>query len=157
LAQSPQAGIEHYFESRTARGGVFLVPPAIDIYAKAAPHLKFALVPDVADLELAAELPPIAKEIQRLANGRKIIVQVGSIAPHKGITLLDVIAKANSGRFFFALVGEVHWQSFGADEKRLRAFYARPPQKRLCARGLLGRRARLQHPRQFMRRDLRGI
>jgi glycosyltransferase involved in cell wall biosynthesis len=129
LAKTPQAAIERYFESRTARGGIFLVPPAIDIYAKALPHLKFVLVPDVADLEFADDIPAIARDIKSRAKGRKVILQVGSIAPHKGImTLLEVCAKADPKQFFFAFVGEVHWHSFGPDQKRLRTFYACPPE-----------------------------
>jgi glycosyltransferase involved in cell wall biosynthesis len=138
LAESPQTEIERYFKSRNARGGIFLVPPAIDIYAKIAPHLKFALAPDVADLEVSAVLPRIASEIQSRAAGRKIILQVGTITPHKGITtLLDVIGKADKKRFFFALVGEVHWQHFGADERRLRGFYAKPPENVYVHEGYL--------------------
>ena len=129
LRGSSDAGIERYFESRTARGGVFLVPDAADIYAKAVPRLKFLLVPDVADLELASELPPVAKQIRERAAGRTIILQIGTIAPHKGVMpLLDVISKADPQRFFFAMVGEVYWQNFGGDERRLRNFYAQPPE-----------------------------
>jgi glycosyltransferase involved in cell wall biosynthesis len=138
VARSPEAETETYFKSRTARGGIFLVPPAIDIYAKTLPHLQFTLVPDVADLELAAAPPPIAQAIRSRAAGRKIVLQVGTIAPHKGTTtLLDVIGRADSERFFFVFVGEVHWQSFGADEKRLRAFYAKPPENVLVHDGYL--------------------
>lgn len=87
-------------------------------------------MPDVTDLEFADQMPAAVQEIKSRAAGRKIILQVGSIAAHKGIaTLLDVMAKANPKRFFFALVGEVHWKSFNAaEEMRLKAFYARPPQ-----------------------------
>jgi glycosyltransferase involved in cell wall biosynthesis len=129
LRESPEARIEQYFKSKTARGGLFLVPNAVDIYAKAAPRLRFQLVPDVADLELAAELPSVAKQIQSSAAGRTIVLLVGTIAPHKGVmTLLDVVAKADPQRFFFALVGEVYWHSFGNDVRQLRDFYAQPPE-----------------------------
>lgn len=138
LAAASEAKIEAYFQSRTARGALFLVPPAIDTYRKAASPLEFALVPDVADLELATQPPEIAKTIRERAAGRKVVLQVGTIAPHKGITtLLDVIASADSSAFFFALVGEVQWSSFGADEKRLRAFYAKPPDNVLVHDGYM--------------------
>jgi hypothetical protein len=129
LRESPDARIEQYFESSTARGGVFLVPNAVDIYAEAAPRLKFLQVPDVADLELAAELPSVAKQIQSRAAGRTIVLLVGTIAAYKGVmTLLDVVAMADPQRFFFALVGEVHWNSFGNDIGQLRNFYAQAPE-----------------------------
>lgn len=138
LRESSDARIERYFESRTARGGVFLVPDAADLYAKAVPRLKFLLVPDVADLELASELPPVAQQIRERAAGRTIILQIGTIAPHKGImTLLDVIAKADPQRFFFALVGEVYWQSFGNNEPQLRNFYAQAPENVLTHDGYM--------------------
>jgi glycosyltransferase involved in cell wall biosynthesis len=127
LAKSPAAEIEAYFKSPNARGAIFLVPPAIDLYAKTNADHTFVLVPDVADLESAAEAPEMAKTIRQRAGRRKVILQVGTIAPHKGIrTLLEVIRRADTDRFFFALVGAVHWQSFGPDEKSLRAFYAAP-------------------------------
>jgi glycosyltransferase involved in cell wall biosynthesis len=138
LANFPEATIERYFASKNARGAIFLVPAAVDIYAKAAPRLKFPLLPDIADLEVSAELPRIAREMRDRAAGRKIVLQVGSIAPHKGVmTLLDVIAQADAQRFFFSFVGEVHWQSFGANEKRLREFYARPPENVYVHEGYL--------------------
>jgi hypothetical protein len=56
-------------------------------------------------------------------------LQIGSVAAHKGIpTLLDVIELADSSQFFFALVGEVHWQTFGVHQGRIRTFYAQPPE-----------------------------
>jgi glycosyltransferase involved in cell wall biosynthesis len=139
LTKTPTAQIEGYLKSKNARGGIFLVPAAIDAYAKATPRLEFALVPDVTDLEFADGLPAMAREIRHRAAGRKIVLQVGSIASHKGIaTLLDVIAKANPKHFFFALVGEVHWKSFvAADEKPMRAFYASPPENVYVHEGYL--------------------
>jgi hypothetical protein len=127
--QSSAVEIERYFKSRNARGGIFLVPAAVDIYARAKPDLKFALAPDVADLECAADPPLLAETIRSRAAGRTIVLQVGSIAPHKGIaTLLDVIARADPKRFFFALVGEVFWKSFGPNERRISEFYAHAPE-----------------------------
>jgi len=129
LAAQRNAKIEGYFKSANARGGVFLVPAAIPIYADAAPSLSFALAPDVADLELPVEQPELARDIRRRAGGRTVVLQIGSIAPHKGIaTLLDVIALADPTRFFFAFVGEVHWASFADDEKRVRRALTEPPE-----------------------------
>jgi hypothetical protein len=129
LRESPEARIERYFESQNARGSLFLVPQADEIYAKAMPRLKFLLAPDVADLELATQLPSVAREIRSRAADRTIVLQIGTIAPHKGVMmLLDVIAKADPQRFFFALVGEVYWRSFGNDERKLRNFYEQTPE-----------------------------
>jgi hypothetical protein len=129
LAREPDAQVEGYFESKTAQGGVFLVPSAMSAYAKATPHLHFALAPDVADLELPAEPSEFARELRKSAGNRTIVLQIGSITAHKGIpTLLDVIAAADPARFFFALIGKVNWESFGEHRSRIRFFYANPPE-----------------------------
>ena len=136
LKEPTEARIEGYFGSSAARGGLFLVPNAVELYANATPRLKFLLAPDVADLELADELPSIAKQVRSRAAGRTIVLLVGTVAPHKGVTtLLDVIARADPQRFFFALVGEVYWHSFGSDELRLRDFYAQAPENVLTHDG----------------------
>ncbi len=123
------AKLEKYFQSQRARGAIFLVPDAMPVYASAAPTLSFALAPDVADLELAANKPRLAIEIRRRAAGRSVVFIIGSIAPHKGImTALDVIARVDPKRYFFAIIGEVHWESFGADEAALREFYNCAPE-----------------------------
>jgi hypothetical protein len=44
LRESSEARIEQYFEPKTARGGLFPVPNAVDIYTKIASRLKFVLV-----------------------------------------------------------------------------------------------------------------
>jgi hypothetical protein len=68
-------------------------------------------------LELAVELPSVAKQIQSRAAGRTIVLLAGTISPHKGVmTLLDVVAKADPQRFFLALNGAVHWNNFGNDD-----------------------------------------
>jgi hypothetical protein len=129
LAHERNAQIEGYFESKNARGGVFLVPSAIPAYATTAPHLHFALAPDVADLELPAEPSILASDMRKQAGERTIVLQIGSITAHKGIpTLLDVIAAADPSRFFFALIGEIFWDTFAEQKDRIRSFYARPPE-----------------------------
>ncbi|WGD55343.1 hypothetical protein QA641_16580 [Bradyrhizobium sp. CB1650] len=138
LAKDKTAKIEGYLESRTARGGVFLVPAAVPLYAQTTPQLHFALAPDVGDLELPDEPSALAREMRKRAGNRAIVLQIGSITGHKGIpTLLDVIAAADPTRFFFALVGEVFWEHFGGDKARIRSFYARPPENVLLSQGYI--------------------
>jgi glycosyltransferase involved in cell wall biosynthesis len=129
---------EAYFNSSNARGAVFLVPAAIGVYAAAIPQLHFALAPDVADIELPAKSAEIADEIRRRARGRIVVLQIGSITAHKGIpTLLDVIEAADPNRFFFALVGEVHWESFAENERRVRLTFAQPPENVFVHQGYM--------------------
>ncbi len=138
LAKDKKAAIEGYLKSRTARGGVFLVPAAVPLYAQTTPQLHFALAPDVADLELPDEPSALARTMRERAGNRTIVLQIGSITGHKGIpTLLDVIAAADPTRFFFALVGEVFWENFGNDSARIRSFYARPPENVLLSQGYI--------------------
>jgi hypothetical protein len=129
LAQAADKPIEGYFKSRNARGGVFLVPSAVAAYADAIPHLHFALAPDVADLELPTKPPRLAADMRERARDRTIVLQIGSITAHKAIdTLLDVINAADPSRFFFALIGEVYWDTFAEQKDRIRSFYARVPE-----------------------------
>jgi len=128
-AAKSEAPLEGYFSSGNARGAIFLVPPAIDPYTAALPHQHFALVPDVADLELPASATEMAREIRRRAGDRTVVLQIGSIMAHKGIpALLDVINAADPKRFFFALIGEVYWETFAEQEQRVRLAYERPPE-----------------------------
>ncbi len=138
LAGHPNADLEGYFKSRNARGGVFLVPSGIPAYADATPQLHFALAPDVADLEAPAQPSSLARDLRKRAGSRTIVLQIGSIAAHKGIsTLLDVIGAADPDRFFFALIGEVHWESFGEHKGRIRSFYTRPPENVHLSQGYI--------------------
>ena len=131
-------GPEAYFQSKKLRGMLFLVPDAVGRYKRAVPACDVVLVPDVADDEGPGRLPALAQDMRRLAAGRTIVLQIGSIAPHKGIAaLIDVISRADRAQFFFAIVGEVHWESFGADAPRLRAFYAAPPENVLVHEGYM--------------------
>ncbi len=139
LAQDTKASIEGYFTSQQARGGIFLVPAALPIYAETTPDLTFALAPDVADLELPAAPPMNACEMRQRAGDRTIVLQIGSISAHKDIpTLLDLIELADSSQFFFALIGEVHWHTFGAHQGRIRTFFAHPPENVFILEGYVG-------------------
>jgi hypothetical protein len=138
LANDRNAPIEGYFESKNARGGVFLLPSAIPAYAAAASHLHFALAPDVADLELPTEPSKLAIDMREKAGNRTIVLQIGSITAHKGIpTLLDVIGAADPDRFFFALIGEVYWGTFAGEKKRVRSFYMQPPENVYLSQGYI--------------------
>jgi hypothetical protein len=75
----------------------------------------------------------LARSLVERAAGRAIVLQLGSISPHKNIAqLIDVIRHADPQRYFFAIIGEVFWDSFGSDEPALREFFASPPQNCLC-------------------------
>jgi hypothetical protein len=120
---------ERYFLARTARGAAFLNPHRIPAYASAFPGRQFGLVPDVTDATLASSQPAIAVEFSRRANGRTIVALIGSLTGDKGLLdLLQVIDRADRSQFFFVIIGEIFWESFGADEPTLRRFSEHPPE-----------------------------
>src|SRR5262249_20606931 len=123
-AKDPALPVEAYFQAPNSRGAIFVVPAALPIYQGKAPEQHFVLVPDVADLDVSGKAPELVETITARAKGRTIVLLAGSVTPHKGVRyLLDVIALADPAKYFFALVGEVHWHQFGSDESRLREFY----------------------------------
>jgi hypothetical protein len=87
-------------------------------------------------MELPTEPPKLAEDMRKRAGDRTIVLQIGSITAHKDIpTLLDVIAGADPNRFFFALIGEVHWETFAEHKNRVRSFYSRPPENVYLSQG----------------------
>lgn len=122
-------GVERYLLSSNAAGLMLLVPEAVERYTKALPAVGTVLVPDVADLETAGRGSDVAATIKARAKGRKVVLQIGTLTPHKGVQdLLKVIALADAGRFFFAFVGRIYDDAFGADAAEMRAFFDNPPE-----------------------------
>lgn len=129
-AQSQSAGVERYFLCRNARGAVFLNPGSVPVYRRILPKLFFAAVPDVTETAMLPGSFDMAQELHARAQGRTIVLQFGSLGPHKGVVdLVDVISMADSRHYFFAIVGEVFWDSYEAeDAEKLRNFFASPPE-----------------------------
>jgi hypothetical protein len=120
---------ERYFEAQTARGAAFLNPHPIEDYARLFPDEVFGLVPDVTDAATAPEMPGLVSEFTRRASSRTIVGLIGALTADKGlIEFLKVIERADSRQFFFVIVGEIFWGSFGPDEAALGRFAAAPPE-----------------------------
>jgi hypothetical protein len=123
------AGAERYFCCENSRGAAFLNPHLVAAYKRRFPRLQFGVLPDVTD---AATSPQPSKLVQLLgarAAGRKIVLLSGSLAPHKGLVqLIEVVSQADAEHFFFAIVGEVFWESFGPDMQKLRRFSENVPE-----------------------------
>lgn len=131
-------GIEHFFSAANARGAIFLIPEAKEVYAAALPRQTFTLAPDVADLMVAPDPPAWIRSMRDRAGGRTVVLQVGTITPHKGVKqLLEVIRLADSSRFFFVIVGEPHWNLFGEEREDIQTFFARPPENVYAQLGYL--------------------
>jgi glycosyltransferase involved in cell wall biosynthesis len=131
-------GAERFFWTRNARGAIFLDPRCVTAYGRYFPGLAFASFPDVTDTSVLPLGSELAAQLIARACGRTIVLQLGSISPHKGILdLIAVIRIADPKHFFFAIVGEVIWEAFGVDALELRAFLASPPENCLIRAGYL--------------------
>jgi glycosyltransferase involved in cell wall biosynthesis len=120
---------ECIFRCSNARGAAFLNPHSVPSYERTFPALRFGCLPDVTDASILATDSPLVTRLRSAAGGRTIVLQLGTLGPHKGVMqLIDVIRRADPSRFFFALVGEVPWQMFGRDEHELRRFAENPPE-----------------------------
>src|SRR5579862_2448987 len=129
---------ERFFHCRNARGAGFLNPHAIAPYRRRLPSLRFGELPDVTDATVLASDSPLLTRLRSSAGGRQIVLQFGSLSPHKGVMrLVEVIRRADPRRFFFAIIGEFFWGSYGGDEQALRSFVGRPPENCLVHPGYL--------------------
>jgi hypothetical protein len=124
---------ERYFHSSNCRGAAFLNSHGASTYSRIFPSHSFGVVPDVTDAATSPQVPEFVRQMLARAAGRTIVLQLGSISPHKNITqLFEVIASADSQQYFFAIVGEVFWESHGGREKELRRFFSAPPENCLA-------------------------
>jgi glycosyltransferase involved in cell wall biosynthesis len=129
---------EHFFRCRNARGALFLVPEKVSIYNRLLPDRKFVMVPDVSEEAKLPQESELVRELRRRAAGRTVVLQAGSLGAHKGtLQLVETIRRADPRRFFFAIVGEVYWGSFGGKAEALRRFIADPPEHCLVRTGYL--------------------
>jgi hypothetical protein len=129
---------ECIFRCSNARGAAFLDPYCVPKYERTFPALHFGCLPDVTDASILPADSPLVARLRSAAGGRTIVLQLGTLGPHKGILqLIDVIRRADPSRFFFAIVGEVFWRTFGPDERELRRFAENPPEHCLVQAGYL--------------------
>lgn len=126
--QLRQTGPERYFSSSSMRGAKFLVPETLGTYRNYLPALDFVLIPDVADVELSAGGSDLIKTIRSRAGDRCVVLQIGTIAPHKGtLELLNVMKQADPSQFFFAVVGRPYFENFNGHADILREAMNAPP------------------------------
>lgn len=129
LDRTNRRAAERYFSASNCVGAAFLNPRAVPKYERMYPGRVFASLPDVTDAELADPEPDLVRELRARANGRTIMLAIGSIAPHKGVVgLIEVVRAVDPSRFFFVIAGEIFWESFGSDRTALREFCENPPE-----------------------------
>lgn len=135
---------ERYFQSDNAVGAVFLNPHVVQAYQKRFPRQIFGALPDVTDTELAPIEPELVGQFRTRANGRKVVLALGSLSQHKGIVgLIDLIHYVDPNKFYFVIAGEIFWESFGSAEPKLRAFCENPPENCLVQLGYVNSEADL--------------
>jgi len=129
---------ESYFDCRRAGGAAFLNPHRVGPYARSFPDLVFGTLPDVTDASTPDHQPELVKQFRARAGQRTIVSLLGSLTAHKGIPqFLQLISRAEPREFFFVIIGEIFWESFGAQERDLRQFAAAPPQNCFVHAGYL--------------------
>ena len=127
--RSKRSDVERYFRCRNFRGAGLLNPHKVRVYSHLLPDKAFSLLPDVSETDTLASGSPLLRTLRKHAGGRTVVLLAGTIVPHKGVmALLDVIRRADPTRYFFAIIGEVFWPSFGKDEVELRIFAQSPPE-----------------------------
>jgi FkbM family methyltransferase len=130
---------ENFFSCGNARGAAFLNPHCISTYERLFPALRFGALPDVTDATVLPADSPLIVRLRSSARGRTIVLQLGSLSPHKGLMeLIEIIRRADSSRFYFAIIGELFWDAFGGNSKlELQRFVESPPENCLVQLGYL--------------------
>jgi hypothetical protein len=129
---------EPYFECRHACGAAFLNPHRVEPYTRTFPDRVFGALPDVTDAATPDQSPELVKQFRARAGQRTIVALLGSLTAHKGIPeFLQLISRAEPRELFFVVIGEIFWESFGAQERDLRRFAAAPPENCFVHAGYL--------------------
>jgi hypothetical protein len=101
--------VEGYYQLSAYQGTCFLDELVCDHYQKALPDKYFDYMPDIADIELPAQLTPLAQKIMMQAAGRKIVFMGGSIGRQKNlIAWYDLIRRVDPNRWFFVQIGRIN-------------------------------------------------
>lgn len=136
--------IERYFLCPNAKGALLLNPHLVEPYGRALPRLTFHAAPDVTEsATLAADSSPLLRELAARARGRTIVLQFGTLSPHKRIEdLIEVIRRADPDRYLFAIIGEIFWDAYGGD-RSLQAFLDHPPEHAFVRLGFIAEEGEL--------------
>jgi len=121
---------EAYYSLPTLRGMCFLDKKINQVYCENLPKKRFACLPDVTDASLSDDLHHVVQIIKDRSSGRKVIFLGGSITKYKNIIKwYEIIKRADSQRFFFTQIGEIHYKTCSSDEQNiLRSLAASPPE-----------------------------
>jgi hypothetical protein len=124
------AGKEEYFLQERFKGLCFLNEHAVPTYTAACPNCVYGFLPDISYASLALRKPPLVEEIHQLAAGRTVMLLCDSIENRKNISAFCKFAlMADSTRWFFAVVGQTHVQTFSEQEKQLMASFVAAPKR----------------------------
>ena len=121
---------EAYYDLPTLKGMCFLDEALCRAYSMVLPIKRFVCLPDVTSAALPDVTPPVAQVITERANGRKVVFMGGSIGGQKNIKQWrELIRRADPLRFFFAQIGEIHYNTCSQEERDiLRNLAVTPPE-----------------------------
>jgi glycosyltransferase involved in cell wall biosynthesis len=112
------AGKEGYFQQAQFRGMCFLDERAVSAYEAADPSRCFIFLPDITNTNLPVRTRVIVKDVQRRAAGRKVVLMCGSIEGRKNVDAFCQLSQmADPGRWFFAILGQVHPHTFSQQDR----------------------------------------
>lgn len=124
---------EGYYSLPSLRGMCFLDEAVCRAYRASLPGKHFQYIPDITNVELSEHQFFLAEEILCRAAGRKIVFLGGSIVGKKNIARwCELITLADSARWFFVQVGEIHGNTFSpADMAAFERLVTQPPENLL--------------------------
>lgn len=124
---------EGYYSLPSLRGVCFLDETVCRAYSASLSDKYFQHIPDITNAELSEHPCFLAEEILCRAAGRKIVFLGGSIVGKKNIARwIELIALADSKRWFFVQIGEIHGNTFSPeDTAAFERLVADPPENLL--------------------------
>lgn len=110
LCIDPKGGVIRDYMRLPHFKGLCLLDEAVkDSYQRLLPNKSFAYLPDITSGILPDAETEFVCEIKRRAGLRKIVFMGGSIGGNKNLAIwCELIARADSERWFFVQVGELH-------------------------------------------------
>lgn len=121
---------DQIFQDPMFRGFCLLDEDAVARCMATMPDRIFQEIPDTADSSLPNTPPPLVEELRKRAGKRTIVLLAGSIDDRKNLAnFCKLIQIADPKRWFFAIIGQLHWETLGeSDRLHVQNFLANPPE-----------------------------
>lgn len=117
---SRQDDREGYWSSPTLTGILVLDKSLAKVLQESNPQRVIEYLPDVTDVSLPGNSPPLVQTMLRRAQGRHIVFLGGSLAKRKNLSLwFRVVEQSDATQWFFVQVGEVLRHTLTKEDSRL--------------------------------------